>query len=117
MEGTFILISSLRTFFQSGLQVKLKVAVVLQNIVSKLMLNLQIVSLPGVGGADEGRGGDGGGGGDDAGGVAEAGADEGGLGGLGGEVVGAGGGHGRGVKGDDGTSNVLQVTIAMGAIV
>ena len=43
LEGTFILISSLRTFFQSGLQVKLKVAVVLQSIVSKLMLNRQIV--------------------------------------------------------------------------
>ena len=40
--------------------------------------------------------------------VAEAGSDEGGLGGLGGEVVGAGGGHRGGVEGHDGASNVLK---------
>ena len=41
--------------------------------------------------------------------VAEAGTDEGGLGGLGGEVVGAGGGHRGGVEGHDGAGNVLQI--------
>ena len=47
------------------------------------------------------------GGGDDTT-VAVAGADEGGLGGLGGEMVGAGGGHRGGVEGHDGASNVLK---------
>ena len=54
---------------------------------------------------------------DDAGGgsddttVAEAGSDEGDLGGLGLEVVGAGGGHRGGVEGHDGASNVLQIIL------
>lgn len=47
------------------------------------------------------------GGGDDTT-VAVAGADEGGLGGLGGEVVGAGGDNRGGVEGHDGAGNVLH---------
>ena len=63
-----------------------------------------------MGAADEGRGSNGSGGSiGDAGSVTEAGADKGGLGGLGVEVVSAGGGNGRSVKGHDGTSNVLQI--------